>query len=163
MAKKIFKYTINIVMYSFFAIALVFALLFITGIKPYITISGSMEPNIQTGSICFIDTNEQYDDVQINDVIAFKMNNTLVTHRVIKLTENGIQTKGDNNEDPDLSVVNNNNFVGKTLFSIPYIGYLIMSLKKPIGIFLIVVVLSTLMLLNLIDFLLAKKTPRSNQ
>ena len=76
----------------------------------------------------------------------------------LNITENGIETKGDNNEDIDSFVTKNNNFVGKTLFSIPYIGYAIVFLKKPFGLSIIIAVLLVLVLLNIKDMAHIKKT-----
>ena len=140
--RRIIEISSNVLLYSFAGIALILLILNLVGIKPYITISGSMEPTIKTGSICFVNINEQYKDVKINDIIAFEAgNNNLVTHRVLNIDENGIETKGDNNQDADFIKTNESNFVGKTLFSIPYIGYLTMFFKKPIGILVIAIIL----------------------
>ena len=62
-----------------------------------------MEPNIETGSMCFINTRYKYEDVKIGDVISYKLNdNMLVTHRVVEISDNGIETKGDANESNDV-------------------------------------------------------------
>lgn len=34
------------------------------GIKPYIVMSGSMEPTIHTGSVCFVNTIADYSDIK---------------------------------------------------------------------------------------------------
>ena len=64
------------------------------GINLYIVRSGSMEPEILTGSLCMIDMNYPYEKIQCGDVIAFESGNTLVLHRVIQATDEGIVTKG---------------------------------------------------------------------
>ena len=149
MIKKIIKYISNIVLYTFAITTFVLLIMSLIGIKPYITISGSMEPNIMTGSICFVNTKEKYDNIKVDDVIAFKTNNMLITHRVLNVSPDGIQTKGDNNEEPDNIITDKTNFVGKTLFSIPLIGYIVMFFKTPIGLSVIGAILLILVLSNI--------------
>lgn len=104
----------------------------ISGIKPFIVMSGSMEPAISTGALCFVHTKAAYDRVQKGDIVAYKISTgTYVTHRVVERTEAGMVTKGDANEAADGSLVTWKNFVGKTLFSIPFGGYIMKYLQQP--------------------------------
>ena len=93
------------------------------GYKPLVVLSGSMEPTIKTGSLCFINKHAKYEKIKEKDIIAFKMEGTLVTHRVYSVTDEGFETKGDNNDDKDGSLVTKDNFVGKNIFWIPKVGY----------------------------------------
>lgn len=95
------------------------------GINLYIVRSGSMEPEILTGSLCMIDMNYPYEKIQCGDVIAFESGNTLVLHRVIQATDEGIVTKGDNNQVDDGITTTEKNYVGKNLGDIPYLGYFV--------------------------------------
>lgn len=100
------------------------------GIVPYIVVSGSMEPEIHVGSVCFVDTNYAYDKIHENDIIAYQSEQGhLVTHRVIKIHDNGMETKGDNNVLSDGITTTYENFVGKTLLSIPQMGYFFRKLQ----------------------------------
>ena len=111
-----------------------FLILYIAGIVPYVVLSGSMEPEIKTGSVCFINKNAKFESVKEKDIIAFKMNDgTLVTHRAVKVDASGIVTKGDNNKEEDSNIVNKSNFVGKNLFWIPKAGYVIKGFQTTIG------------------------------
>ena len=50
------------------------------------------------------------------DIIAYKLNNgTMVTHRVVNVTENGLETKGDNNKVLDGVITTKKNYVGKNI------------------------------------------------
>lgn len=113
------------------------------GYKPYVVMSGSMEPAIHTGSVCFIDTNAKYSEISVDDIIAFKTSTMEVTHRVISINNEGLETKGDANENSDGITTTKNNFIGKNVFSIPYIGYISKMLQTKkiqiIGISLIMV------------------------
>ena len=111
-----------------------FLILYMYGIVPYVVLSGSMEPTIDTGSVCFINKRVSINDIKENDIIAFKLNDgTLVTHRVNKITDEGIITKGDNNEDVDSNIIKNNNYVGKNIFWVPKVGYVIKALQTTKG------------------------------
>lgn len=121
---------------AYFGIALLIAAgsMLLCGIRPYITMSGSMEPEIKTGSICFVNTRASFYQVEEGDVIAFQTpSGTLVTHRVIGTEEQGriLVTKGDNNDVEDGATTTVENFRGETVFSIPYLGYALAMLQKP--------------------------------
>lgn len=91
------------------------------GIHPYVVLSGSMEPAIRTGGIVFTDTDRT--DPEINDVITYKVNDgSLVTHRVVRVDDGNIVTKGDANETED-PAIQNDQVIGTVVFSIPFIGY----------------------------------------
>ena len=112
----------------------IFLLLYLIGIKPYVVLSGSMEPTMKTGSLCFINKNIKYNSIKENDIIAFKLNNgVLVTHRVVKKASNGFETKGDNNNNIDGVVTTQNNYVGKNVFWIPYLGYIFKAFQTTTG------------------------------
>ena len=131
---KIIKEIINVLTTLIIVIGGIFILLFAIGFTPYVVLSGSMEPEIKTGSICFINRHTSYDDIKENDIIAFRLKGgTLVTHRVIDITDEGIITKGDNNEEQDDVITTKNNFVGKNTFWIPKVGYLVVLLQTTKG------------------------------
>lgn len=76
----------------------------VAGVLPLIVLSDSMYPVIQSGDLIICHT-EEPENIQVGDVIAFfdPAGNgiTIVTHRVIEVTENGWRTKGDNNNAED--------------------------------------------------------------
>jgi len=109
-------------------------ILYCIGIRPYAVRSGSMEPEIEIGSICFVNHNISYSDIEIGDIIAFKLSNhTMVTHRVTDKTEDGFITKGDNNNVEDAAMITENEYVGKTIYWIPKAGYAVMFLHTRRG------------------------------
>ena len=90
---KIIKGIINVLTTLIIVIGGIFLILYACGIVPYVVLSGSMEPTIETGSICFINKHADIKKIKENDIIAFKHNNgTLVTHRAVEITDSGIQT-----------------------------------------------------------------------
>ena len=111
---KIVKKIINVLTTIIICVGGLFLILYILGIVPYVVLSGSMEPSIETGSVCFINRHTKFNSIKEKDIIAFKYNDgTLVTHRAVEITENGIVTKGDNNKEIDSNKVtkNNNNYL----------------------------------------------------
>ncbi len=131
---KIVKKIINVLTTIIICVGGLFLILYILGIVPYVVLSGSMEPSIETGSVCFINKHAKFENIKEKDVIAFKMNDgTLVTHRAIEINDSGIVTKGDNNKDADRNIVTNSNFVGKNLFWIPKVGYVIKAFQTTTG------------------------------
>ena len=122
------------------------------GIETYIVRSGSMEPSIMTGSICFIDTRFDYTDIKEDDVIAFERGKIKVTHRVIKVTKEGFITKGDNNTISDGLTTTKDNYIGKNICSIPWVGYIIAFLQtikgKIISVTLMILILLLREILN---------------
>ncbi len=148
---KIIKNIINIVTTLIIGIGAVLVLLYLFGIVPYVTLSGSMEPTVKTGSLCFINKKTKIKDIKKKDIIAFKLeDDTLVTHRVKDITKDGIITKGDNNKKADDAIVTNHNYVGKNIFWIPKIGYAVVAFQSPRGkvvLLICVVVLFTIGLL----------------
>jgi len=131
-----------------FAAIILIIIPLIAGIRPYIVLSGSMEPGIQTGSIAYVNTHVPVQDIHVGDIIGFKVVDKQVTHRVVSINadERSFVTKGDKNETEDAAPVLFENYQGKTEFSIPYLGRAIEFLKTSTGMF----VVSMLVGINLI-------------
>ncbi|API93432.1 signal peptidase I [Virgibacillus pantothenticus] len=154
--RKIFKWANRIVSYVLFITLLVVASVVlmtkVSGGEPELfgyqlktVLSGSMEPEIQTGSIIAIKMISETNEFKKGDVITFKADeNKLVTHRIVDTTstKNGVvyTTKGDNNNAEDSSPVLAENVVGEYKgFTIPYLGYFIHFAQSPNGsIFLLI-------------------------
>ncbi|ENQ3104912.1 signal peptidase, endoplasmic reticulum-type [Bacillus sp. 491mf] len=94
-------------------------------------LSGSMEPTFLTGSVIAIEPTKDGSKYKKGDVITFKeKDNKIVTHRIIDVKDvNGkvaYETKGDNNNGPDLKPVLAENVIGKYAdITVPYVGYLL--------------------------------------
>lgn len=149
-------------MNTFFGALLLVALLVVISAFPIkgnfqikIVESGSMEPNIHTGSIVVIKPEAKY---AVGDIITFDANfrgpdgkKVPVTHRIVEIAgENGLYTyttKGDANEENDPTAVRHQSVLGKVMFSVPYIGYAIETAKKPYG-FLALVLIPSLIIIS---------------
>ena len=123
---KIFKTILTL----FIIVGISVLIAYIIGIKPYVVMSGSMEPNIKVGSISFVNTRYPYEKIQVGDIIAFKREAIFATHRVVEITEEGFKTKGDANNVADGRIVSEEEYVGKNILSIPikYVGKNILSI-----------------------------------
>ena len=89
--------------------------------------SGSMSPIINKGDIVIVDQDFQFDSLEKGQVIAFKKDNIIVVHRIIKKmkVENDYvyYTKGDSNNNIDELVIEKDMVVGTVDKKIPLIGY----------------------------------------
>jgi signal peptidase len=144
---KIFKS----IYYIFIALVVAVALLLIVSTFPIAgnfkvltVISGSMEPAIGTGSVVVVKPESDY---KIGDVITFgpySKTKAPTTHRIhdIKVVEGQVVyiTKGDANNAPDPREIQKKDVVGKVLFSVPLVGYIVYFAKQPLGLALIIIV-----------------------
>lgn len=120
------------------AAGLFFALFFLV-LRPYVVLSGSMEPAIATGSVCLVNIRADYDEIREGDIVAFRSSTGMpVTHRALAVTEEGVETKGDANDVSDGITVTQKNFIGETVCAVPYLGYAVMFLKTRRGVILLV-------------------------
>ncbi|MBR1416820.1 MAG: signal peptidase I [Bacilli bacterium] len=89
--------------------------------------SGSMTPNINKGDVVVIEKYDNFENIEIGQVIAYKKANIIVVHRLIKkLKIDGkyyFYTKGDNNDAPDNYEITEDMFIGIVNIKVPYIGY----------------------------------------
>lgn len=108
-------------------IALIIVIPNIFGIKTLTVLSGSMNPNIPTGSIVFVVPTDA-EDIRVGDAISYVFNEAgeVVTHRVIGISEEDtlyFAVKGDANPNPDANPVMAGNVLGVVRFHIPLLGY----------------------------------------
>ena len=144
--KNAYKILVKII----YAIFILLAILIVWSVLPVkdaprllAVLSGSMEPAIHTGSVVVIKPESQY---KVGDVVTFGADTRAqvpTTHRIFSnRAQNGVMmftTKGDANNSPDTTEISENDIHGKVLFSIPFVGYIIDFVKKPIGLVLVIV------------------------
>ncbi|MDO4282629.1 MAG: signal peptidase I [Clostridia bacterium] len=116
------------------------------GIKSYVIISGSMEPNINIGDIVITKNIEnEGENVKIGDVISYRKGQAVITHRVVQIdyNEDGeimFKTKGDSNNAEDSEEVKYSNIEGKVERVIPKIGRVSLLLQNKLIIILILMI-----------------------
>lgn len=112
------------------------------GYKPFIVLSGSMEPTILAGDL-IVTRAIAPEQIVKDDIIAFRAEqNTVVTHRVTDVrTEEGLTflTKGDANTGADAKAVGVADVEGIYLGRIAGAGRFAMFLQTPIGMLLFVI------------------------
>jgi len=114
-----------------------------TPIKPYIVLSGSMNPTIPEGSIVFV--KRGFNDIKKGNIVTFKRPGKPqenVTHRIVGEDKSKgrtvYMTKGDANTAADLWVVPKESIWGKAIFSVPVLGYVISFAKTKLGVILLI-------------------------
>lgn len=146
MFSKIINYSTKIIylLLAIILLAVIFSFLPLkNNYKLLVVKSGSMEPEIHTGSLILIKPVNEY---SVGDVITRKTEEkmTTITHRIIEKKEiDGkavFVTKGDANNVSDGEKVTQESIVGKVFFNIPYLGYLVNFAKTTQGLILIVII-----------------------
>ena len=109
-------------------VPVIFMMLLISGalgIKPYVIVSGSMEPTLNVGDVVFIEKSD-FNEVGSSDIIAYYNGEQIIVHRVvdIKVSNNDVvlKLKGDANENIDPIGVTEELFLGKVVFKVPKVG-----------------------------------------
>ena len=119
------------------------------GIRYFVVVSDSMIPSLNTGHVVITNTNNDdscssFDCLKEGDVIVFHPNSTtsnsetgkIIVHRIeeIGFDSDGLRvlrTKGDANPQSIQGVdypISKNNYIGKVVYVIPYVGLLLMYL-----------------------------------
>lgn len=110
---------------TFFLLVYIFA-----GLKPMYVSSESMEPAFYKGDLVVqASLSELQENVSVGSVIAFKAdwhNNDIVTHRVVKINDGDIVTKGDNNVVNDPNGITIDKVTGLIVGRVPLVGWLVM-------------------------------------
>ncbi len=106
-------------------------------IYPSVVITGSMEPLIKPGDIIIVEkitSMEEINNLKKNDIVQFKSNNVVISHRIIKIIEKeetyNFRTKGDNNSGVDVDLVKPKQIKGKVINVVPKIGWPTLFIKS---------------------------------
>lgn len=104
--------------------ALSVALPRLAGLEPYSVLSGSMAPEMPTGSLAYI-SSARPEDLSEGDVAAFydQLGNVVV-HRVVRnrVVEGELVTKGDANPKQDMNPVGYDRVIGRVSCHVPFLG-----------------------------------------
>lgn len=123
-----------------FGVAIIILSLF--GYKPYRVVSDSMADKFYKNALAIVKDYNEGITLKEHYIIAYKAkdedgNYSLVLHRIVKIEDEKITTKGDANEDND-SPITYDDVIGVYVFSIPLIGILFASIYPWIIIILLV-------------------------
>lgn len=96
-------------------------------IYPSVIATGSMIPMIQPGDIILVDKKIDANKLLKGQVIQFKRDNILISHRIIDIVENegvkSYKTQGDNNSGPDTQLVKPQDVKGEIIKVVPKLGW----------------------------------------
>ena len=153
MGRNIYKRENKVIKYTFitiknlclaFLIALVAS--FALGYKFLNILTGSMTPTMPVNTVVII---KQIDmkDVEIGDVVTFKMGDSNVTHRVVEKQDTGrnvvLKTQGDAAENQGTrETVTKDNYVGTVIYYVKDLGVLLELIKDNIIIIVVCIVLA---------------------
>ena len=152
--KKVWNWVsgVLVVIVALLAVALVGVRLF--QLKPFVVLSGSMEPEYHVGSLIYVKSVD-YKTLQVGDDITYMLDkDTVVTHRIIEVLVDEEDpetlryfTQGIANEVPDATSVHYKNIIGKPVFTIPYLGYVSNYIQNPPGMYIAIAAGAILILL----------------
>ena len=120
--------------------------------RSYIIVTPSMKPTINPGDMILVKKTD-IDKLEKGDIITFNKDNIVATHRIEEIDGDSIITKGDNNNLED-TPINKSDVIGKFMFSIPKIGYIISFAISPVG---LVTMGSIIVFIFIYDFIFREK------
>jgi signal peptidase len=114
------------------------------GFHIYNIASGSMKPKIPIGSMV-ITKSINTSSIKKGDIISFKSNNIVISHRVYDIYtqsdgEKIVLTKGDANKSVDPDIVLQNQIIGKVILHIPLLGFVLNYVTTKLGIIVCIVI-----------------------
>ena len=165
--KKFFKILGNIV----FVLIMIFIVVGIVGnlsgksdklynivrYRTYVIVSPSMKPTIDAGDLIFI-KKVDINNLKKGDIVSFKNDDIIATHRIVDIDDKKVVTKGDNNNIEDYPT-DKSDIIGKFIFAIPKIGYVISYAMSPVGMVTIALVI---IFIFIYDFIFREKKSKSN-
>lgn len=103
---------------------------YLFGYAQLTVLSGSMEPAFSAGDFLIIHRETAY---AVGEVVTFRDEGALTTHRIVENGPEGFITKGDYNNAPDSEPVPAERIVGKVVLVIPGLGQAFLFLRTPAG------------------------------
>ena len=103
---------------------------YLFGYAALTVLSGSMEPAFSAGDLLVIHKESEYAE---EDIVAYRDDEGLTTHRIIEKGPRGFTTKGDYNNAPDLGPVLPEQIAGRVVLVIPALGRVLLFLRTPAG------------------------------
>lgn len=106
------------------------------GMKPFIVRTSSMEGTIDGGDL-IVTKSVDPSELEVGDIISYKMEQSIITHRIIERTEidgePAFVTKGDANNTADDEPVTFKQVESVYLFRLPKMGSLAIYMQTPVG------------------------------
>lgn len=119
---KFFKVLSNIVLWLILIILAIYVGLKLTNkIGIYKVLTGSMESGIHPGDYIVV---LKVDDYKKGDIVTYEKDGNYITHRIVKITDDKVITKGDANNTIDESF-KKQDIVGKLIFKNKILNYIV--------------------------------------
>lgn len=110
------------------------------GFGTSVVLTGSMEPTLSVNDLVVIRAADSY---AAGDVVVYQSGGSLVIHRIVRVEDEYVVTRGDANNTEDdpvsLSAVK-----GRMAFAVPYLGLPVRLLQSPLGTVLVIVLIAAL-------------------
>ena len=160
-AKRIWNVFTTVLVALIVILAILLVGVRVVGLKPFVVLSGSMEPDYPTGSLIYVKETDPF-ELEADDVITFMLNEqTVATHRVVGVVPDEedpsvirFRTKGDANDFEDGTLVHYKNVIGKPVFVIPLLGYVSNYISHPPGLYIAAMGLLVVILLMFVPDIL---------
>jgi len=106
--------------------------------------SGSMSPAINTGDLVVVKPISKY---QKGDIVTFLSKEKInITHRIINIQGNQINTKGDANQVSDQDFIEKKQILGKVFYILPNFGHLVFFIKSIPGLIALIIIPATIII-----------------
>ena len=92
-----------------------------------VVVSGSMEPELSVDDVIFVVKDKS---IELDDVVVYQSKGILVVHKVVKIENDQITTRGTAN-DTDDEPISISNIKGRVLFSVGSMGKIINVIRTP--------------------------------
>ena len=135
MGKRICNVLLGIMIAALGVLAALFFVPKILGYQELAVLTGSMEPELPVGALAYVKKTEP-ETLKPGDVIAYRLSDgTMVTHRITEVSPEtrSVTTKGDANDAADAAPVSYDSVVGKLRFSLPFLGFAGIYIRRPAG------------------------------
>lgn len=110
---RVFKIIFNTILILIIILLSIYCVLrFTNKVRIYNVETGSMEDKIHTGDYILLVKKSNY---FVGDVVTYKVNGYFITHRIVKIDNDLVITKGDANNTPD-EEINVNQIEGKVIY-----------------------------------------------
>lgn len=114
------------------------------GYKAFVIVSSSMAGSINQGDIIIVEDCKE-DEIRKDDIITYKKDGQITTHRVIDIIEKDghkeYVTKGDNNITTDNENILFENIEGKLILTIPALGNIFIFMQDKLIILIIILII----------------------
>lgn len=159
--RRVLHLIINGVIACIVTAAAAILVLLCCGIRPYVVLTGSMEPEIPVGSVCLVRSRIPFPEIRAGDIITFRdSSGAIVTHRAVRLEAGAVRTKGDANNTEDEDAVTEGSYLGKCVLAVPRLGRPIRFLRSRTGLLLFA---GGILLLILADHRLDRRKPEQSE